>query len=158
MRWTNFNMIKAMVSFGLLLLVIFEVKNHTLLLVAQSNSLHHRYFLLIKNMSAKKGDLIAIQNHPLADIQNVILTKRLIGVAGDRISLQGRIMRVNQEWQGALHQHNSQGHLLTPLSIKTIPEGFVFVAGSHSGSLDSRYAEFGLVSRHHILGRVYGLW
>jgi hypothetical protein len=34
----------------------------------------------------------------------------------------------------------------------------VFVAGTHNGSLDSRYAEFGLVERRHILGKVYGLW
>lgn len=158
MKWTRSNMIKMVVSSVLLLLVIFGIKNHTLLLAAQSNSLHYRYFLLIKGIPFKKGDLIAIQNHPLTDISNVILTKRLVGVPGDKINLHGRIMQLNQEWQGALHTQNSQGHPLTPLAARTIPEGFVFVAGTHNGSLDSRYAEFGLVERRHILGKVYGLW
>ena len=140
-----------------LLLVVF-LKQHSVLLIAQSDSLPYRYLLLIKNVPVKKGDLIAIKNHPLSDIPNIILTKRLIGLPGDKITLHGRIMRINQEWQGALHEKNSKGHPLTPLALRTIPEGFVFAAGSHSGSLDSRYREFGLVDKRHILGKVYGLW
>jgi type IV secretory pathway protease TraF len=93
------------------------LKQHTMLLIAQSESLPYRYFLLIKNSAVKKGDLIAIQNHPLADISNIILTKKLIGLPGDKITLHGQIMRINQEWQGALHKQNSQGYPLTPLNV-----------------------------------------
>lgn len=149
---------KTVLSALVLLLFISFLKQHTMLLIAQSQSLPYRYFLLIKNSSVKKGDFIAIQNHPLADIQNVILTKKLIGLPGDKITLNGQIMRINQEWQGALHTQNTQGHPLRPLALRTIPKGFVFVAGSHTGSLDSRYAEFGLVEERHILGKAYGLW
>ncbi len=158
MRSTYSNFLKTVLTVLAGLLFISFLRQHTMLLIAQSESLPYRYFLLIKNSSVKKGDLIAIQNHPLGNASNVILTKRLIGLPGDKISLHGRIMRLNQEWQGALEQQNSEGHPLTPLRVHTIPEGFVFVAGSHAGSLDSRYQEFGLVQKRHILGRAYGLW
>lgn len=158
MKRTYSNFSKTVLTVLFILFFISFLKQHTMLLIAQSESLPYRYFLLIKNSAVKKGDLIAIQNHPLADISNVILTKKLIGLPGDQITLHGRIMRVNQEWQGALHKQNSQGYPLTPLNVSTIPAGFVFVAGLHAGSLDSRYAEFGLVEKRHILGRVYGLW
>ncbi len=158
MKFNYSNVSKVLVTVFIGLYGIGFLKQHTMLLIAQSDSLPYRYLLLIKNAPVKKGDLIAIQNHPLGDTSNIILTKRLIGVPGDKITLHGRIMRVNQEWQGALHKQNSYGHPLTPLNIRTIPEGFVFAAGSNAGSLDSRYAEFGLVEKRHILGRVYGLW
>lgn len=158
MRGTYSNFSKVVLTVLAGLFFISFLRQHTMLLVAQSESLPYRYFLLIKNSSVKKGDLIAIQGHPLADTSDIILTKRLIGLPGDKMSVHGQIMRLNQEWQGALHKQNSQGYPLTPLKVRTIPPGFVFVAGSHTGSLDSRYAEFGLVARRHILGKVYGLW
>jgi len=158
MRASYLNLSKTGFSVLVLLLCIGFLKQHTILLIAQSESLPYRYFLLIKNSAVKKGDFIAIQNHPLAGAPNIILTKKLIGLPGDKITLNGQIMRINQEWQGALHTENSQGHPLRPLALRTIPKGFVFVAGSHTGSLDSRYAEFGLVEERHILGKAYGLW
>lgn len=158
MKYTHSNLIKVLSCVMIGLSSILFLKAHTLLLIAQSESLPYRYLLLIKNAPVKKGDLMAIQNHPLADISKLILTKRLVGLPGDKISLNGRIMRINREWQGALYTENSQGHPLNPLNVGTIPEGFVFAAGTHSGSLDSRYAEFGLVERRHILGKVYALW
>jgi len=158
MKWNYSNLLKIVLSVALGLLLIIGLKKHTAFLVAQTNSLPYRYLLLIKNAAAKKGDLIAIQHHPLRDAPNIILTKRLVGLPGDNITLQGRVMKINEEWQGALHTQNSQGYPLTPLNVRAIPAGFVFVAGSHEGSLDSRYAEFGLVEKRHILGRVYGLW
>lgn len=158
MKWNYSNLLKIVVSVAVGLLLIMALKQHTALLVAQTNSLPYRYFLLIKKASFKKGDLIAIQHHPLSHAPNIILTKRLVGLPGDNITLQGQVMKINQEWQGTLQLKNSQGHLLKPLNVRTIPEGFVFVAGSHNGSLDSRYKEFGLVKRQHILGKVYPLW
>ena len=158
MKWTYSNILKIVFSVAIGLLLIMVLKKHTALLVAQTNSLPYRYLLLIKNASAKKGDLIAIRHHPLSNMPNIILTKRLVGLPGDTITLHGQIMKINEEWQGALHKKNSHGHPLTPLGVRTVPPGFVFVAGSHSGSLDSRYREFGLVQNQHILGKVYALW
>ena len=158
MKWTYSNILKIVFSVAIGLLLIMVLKKHTALLVAQTNSLPYRYLLLIKNASAKKGDLIAIRHHPLSNMPNIILTKRLVGLPGDTITLHGQIMKINEEWQGALHKENSQGYPLTPLDASAIPTGFVFVAGSHEGSLDSRYKEFGLVKNQHILGKVYALW
>ena len=158
MKCTHSNIMKVVLGLLIGLGLIVLLKQQTTLLIAQTNSLPYRYLLLIKNAAIKKGDLIAIQHHPLPDAPNIILTKRLVGLPGDTITLQGQIMKINEEWQGALHKKNSQGYPLTPLDIRSIPAGFVFVAGSHSGSLDSRYREFGLVQNQHILGKVYALW
>lgn len=48
------------------------------------------------------------------------------------------------------------GRPLTPLISQVIPQGYVFVAASASGSFDSRYAEFGLVKFEHLQGRTWG--
>lgn len=158
MKWSHSNIMKVVLGLLIGLGLIVLLKQQTTLLVSQTNSLPYRYMLLIKNASAKKGDLVAIRHHPLSNMPNIILTKRLVGLPGDTITLHGQIMKINEEWQGALHKENSQGYPLTPLGVRTIPTGFVFVAGSHEGSLDSRYKEFGLVKNQHILGKVYALW
>ena len=131
---------------------------NTALLVAQSNSMPYRYFLLYKTTHIHKGDYVAIINHPAPGIGDKLLTKKLVGVAGDELCVHEQTLWVNEEWQGLLKKARSNGEPLTPLSISVIPEGFGFVAGEHVHSLDSRYQEFGLVSMQNIVGKVYPLW
>ncbi len=158
MKWDRSTVVKIILSFWVVLCIVLWITENTLLLVSQSNSLPYRYLLLVKNLSVKKGDLVAIQHHPAPAIENIILTKMLAGLPGDSITLKGRILHINKEWQGRLQKKRSNGLPLTPLAVSIIPDGWVFVAGSHENSFDSRYREFGLVEKRHILGKVYGLW
>ena len=74
------------------------------------------------------------------------MVKQIQGVAGDRIVLENGTLYIMHP-VGPVHPRDSKGRPLTPIKARTIPPGVVFVAGSHSGSLDSRYESFGLISR-----------
>lgn len=61
-----------------------------------------------------------------------------------------------------LLHHTKEGRPLTPLVLNefgmTIPKGYVFVAGDHPQSFDSRYEEFGLVPVEKIWGKAVLTW
>ena len=44
------------------------------------------------------------------------------------------------------------------MDTDVIPEGMVFVAGTHSDSFDSRYKEFGFVPLETVRGQVWPLF
>lgn len=157
MKWNAANLSKTLLSLVAVLSVFVWINEHTSLLIAQSESLPYRYLLLLKNTQPHRGDLIAIQSHPVHGLEDKLLTKKLVGLPNDEIVIHNRTIWVD-EWQGLLKRKRRNGKPLTPLSVTIIPEGFVFAAGNHADSLDSRYEEFGLVSQKHILGRVVGLW
>lgn len=57
-----------------------------------------------------------------------------------------------------LLDRTTNGSLLTPLRATIVPEGYVFVAGDHLRSFDSRYEEFGLVPLEKIWGKGVLTW
>lgn len=57
-----------------------------------------------------------------------------------------------------LLKRTKYGDPLTPLRAERIPAGYVFVAGDHPRSFDSRYEEFGLVPLDKIWGRALFAW
>ena len=69
------------------------------------------------------------------------LTKKVLGVPGDKIVVSQVAVSVGGQ---NLELVNSEKNL-SPIKYSSIPEGFVFVAGTHSESCDSRYEEFGLI-------------
>jgi len=113
--------------------------------VNRTKSLPYQYFLIVKGLSFKKGDLVSIKGHQAKYIGDLNLIKRVVGVAGDPV---GPLLL-------ALKRSTKKGEPLTPLAIKVIPEGYVFVNADHKNSYDSRYEEFGLVSEETIKGRAF---
>ena len=57
-----------------------------------------------------------------------------------------------------LQEKTSDGKPLTPISATSISEGYVFVAGDHPNSFDSRYEEFGLVPIEKVWGKAILWW
>lgn len=113
--------------------------------VNRTKSLPYQYFLIVKGLSFEKGDLVSIKGHQAKYIGDLNLIKRVVGVAGDPV---GPLLL-------ALKRSTKKGEPLTPLAIKVIPEGYVFVNADHKHSYDSRYEEFGLVSIETIKGRAF---
>lgn len=70
-----------------------------------------------------------------------MLTKKVLGVPGDKIVVSQDVVSVGGQ---SLELVNSEKNL-SPIKDPFIPEGFVFVAGTHPESCDSRYQEFGLI-------------
>lgn len=102
----------------------------------------------------KRGDYIVF-SHPKYPNQAII--KQIKGLPGDLLGLQDSQVTIDQTLL-ILLRHNSNGELLKPLSIKSVPVDKVFVVGHHPRSFDSRYEEFGLIPQSHIKGQVWPLF
>ncbi len=81
--------------------------------------------------------------------------KRIIGVAGDRVNIEGRRVLINGADVGIAKQYTLDGHQLEPLAPGVIPPEFFYVQGTHDMSFDSRYRESGLVHVSQIIGKVH---
>jgi len=80
--------------------------------------------------------------------------KRIVGLPGDQISVEGRRVLVNGTEVGIAKQYTLDGHRLEPLFPGLIPPGYFYVQGTHAMSFDSRYRESGLVHASQIIGKV----
>ena len=100
----------------------------------------------------KTGDLIAFYHNASKDI----VIKRVIGREGDRIEHKPHGILINGT-QLFLKDKRITGRPLTPLNVQVIPKGMDFVTGEHPDSFDSRYEEFGLISRSEVRGCVWPL-
>jgi conjugal transfer pilin signal peptidase TrbI len=80
---------------------------------------------------------------------NLTFVKYLVGKSGDVVKKVDDKVYVNSELIGSVK--NNEG--LAPIEGGVIPEGYVFVAGTHADSLDSRYKEFGLIKESELKGR-----
>lgn len=149
------------IGFGVLILVCWGITTQTMLLKCQSDSLSSIGYLLVKKEAFfERGDIVCLQNHsPQYVERNKPLAKRILGIPGDQIQKVGNVITViPTPLVLPLLKKTSKGQPLTPLSFTIIPEGYVFVAGDHPKSFDSRYSEFGLVNIENIRGRAIWWW
>lgn len=130
------------------------------------------YLLVIRNLPFKRGDIVSIQGHDTDYFKGKTLAKRVIGLPGDQILHHKKYITVlapshllNQPshlpyspGSFPLLEKTTDGDSLTPLSVKTIPKGYIFVAGDHPRSFDSRYEEFGLVPVEKVWGKAIFAW
>jgi conjugal transfer pilin signal peptidase TrbI len=131
-----------------------------------SNSIPYYWCLQVYNLKPKKDDLCAF------NFRGRKFIKYLVGTAGDEIKYSvgnariGKVVYVGYTRVGwakasvASVESVSPGETyhFSPIPEGKIPEGYVFVAGTHEDSLDSRYKEFGLIPVSAIRGKAFGLW
>jgi len=113
-----------------------------------SNSTPYSWCLQVYNLKPKKGNLCAF------NFKGRRFIKYMVGTAGDEIKYVGKEVYVGTTKVGKAKKTK----LLTPVTEGTILKGYVFMAGTHEDSLDSRYKEFGLIKVSDIRGRAIGLW
>lgn len=134
----------SLVGVGVLF-IVGTLMSFTELAVNKSASLPHHYFLIVKGISVDRGDCISIKGHHPLYTEDLHFIKRIEGLSGDEIApLLTDLKAITRK-----------GENLSPLALKTVPEGYVFVRADHPDSYDSRYEEFGLVSVEHIKGRAF---
>ena len=80
--------------------------------------------------------------------------KRIVGVAGDRVSVEDRRVLINGADVGIAKQYTLDGYHLETLAPGVIPTGYFYVQGTHEMSFDSRYRASGLVHVSQIVGKV----
>ena len=140
----------SFIGFGIIALVA----DHLCLLYSESASLPYHYFLKLKKVTPQKGDYTCIESPWYG--HKVI--KEIAGKSGDKIMYDADgALWIGSRRIGVLQGKALDGRALTPISAGKILEGFVFLAGPHERSFDSRYQELGLVPEKALQGRVLGL-
>ena len=121
---------------------------------------YHVAWLKGPKVAYGRGDLIvfafegdARRNYPGLDGQPFF--KRVRGIAGDRITINGRQVFVNDVLVGTAKAFTFDGRPLEVVAPGTIPEGSYFVEGTAADSFDSRYRASGLVRSTQIIGEVW---
>jgi conjugal transfer pilin signal peptidase TrbI len=80
--------------------------------------------------------------------------KRIVGVAGDVVTVDGRDVFINGLPVGRAKTHTFDRRPLDPIAPTVIPPGHVYVQGTSADSFDSRYRSSGLVSTADVVARV----
>lgn len=115
----------------------------------KTGSLPYKFYISYSGQfHLKKGDIVLLRNPNIS----VPLIKKIAGFAGERVELnENNEISVGKLRIGkVLTRTLLDGTQIRPLQEKTIPEGFVFVFGTHPESFDSRYNEFGLIPQENI--------
>ena len=84
--------------------------------------------------------------------------KQVGGVPGDRVTLRGRQVFINDRSVGTAKAATFDRHPLDPIAATVIPAGHYYVQGMHPDSFDSRYSASGLVRADQVIGKVIPLF
>ena len=119
-------------------------------------SLPYHVVYIEKQVSVGRGDLVVfrfeggeIANH----FKGQRFFKRIAGVAGDEITLQGRNIFINGAPSASRAAGRWTARRLKPSTPGVIPADRFYVQGTHEMSFDSRYRVNGLVRRDQIIGK-----
>jgi len=118
-----------------------------------TDSLPGYLFLIRLGELPERGDLVefrAPKNRFYRDGEKFVKVAR--GVAGDRIRRDGRDFYVNDQFVGPFIDVSPSGLPLLPGPTGIVPPDHYWVWTPHPYSLDSRYAEIGLIGRDRIVG------
>lgn len=155
----NKSIVKSLI-FNLVLMAFtgWLLLHHTQLHLYLTPSLDGIHVLLFqKVMPIQKGDIVAIEGHAYKHLGVQPYAKRVIGFAGDLIVREENVIKVGTRTLPLLEK-TKEGHPLTPITHNIVPEGYLFVAGDHPRSIDSRYEEFGLVAQEKVWGKAVITW
>jgi len=128
--------------------LLWSVAHWTVVYIAASDSVHGRVFFVVRDRVVQYGQLIALHTSPAHPVcLGRILIKYVGGCAGDEMIVRGSYVVVRGR-----HFFAQDGHPTVAPGI--IPEGYIFVYGTHPLSYDSRYAAMGLVPLAQCIGEV----
>lgn len=128
------------------------------LLVNWSGSLPYRLaWLDTRPQLLQRGHLVvyrfdgtAIVDYPGLRAQPFF--KRVAGLPGDAVTVQGRTVAVNGVAVGTAKDRAWDRRPLEPIAPVTVPPGHFYAQGSSEDSFDSRYRSSGLVRADQVLG------
>ena len=127
-------------------------------LINASPSLPYWAIWLDRDSVPKRGDLILF-DPPQSDLLTRHFGaaphpfgKRVVGVAGDRVSEHDRWFFINGRAVALAKPASRRGEPLALGPTGIIPRGCYFVATDHKDSFDSRYAAIGWICRPRVLG------
>ena len=92
----------------------------------------------------------SLKTDPQSIFKGVTLIKYVGGTGGERVCSNAQLVSVRDQ-RFAVHGAKA-------LSSGVIPQGFLFVYGTHPLSLDSRYEHVGLIPEDWCVGVAVRLW
>jgi conjugal transfer pilin signal peptidase TrbI len=106
----------------------------------------------------RRGDLVVYRfaggkDGQYADMRGAPFLKRVRGIAGDRITVEGRTAMVNGEPVGYAKPKSRDGTPLNVVHSGVIPGARFYVQGDSPDSFDSRYSHNGLIRAEQIAAR-----
>jgi len=144
---------KGIIAFFITYIVVGLFNDHVQLLRNTSDSLPYNIFLYFPKMTPQRGDITVYKFND----QHII--KKISGIAGDYITYdKDGFLFVFSDRIGRVMQEDSKGIKLDPIPEGTIPEGYVFLSGTHKRSYDSRYKNIGLIHESDLMGKAIPLF
>lgn len=132
-------------------------ESHALMINA-SPSLPYWAIWLDRTGTPTRGDLIVFMP-PRSDLvtrhfgaKPQPFGKRVLGVAGDRVTEQGRTFYVNGKPVALAKLTSQLGEPLALGPTGTIPKDCYFVGSEHKDGFDSRYAAIGWICKAQVIG------
>jgi conjugal transfer pilus assembly protein TraW len=138
-----------------LLILLFRVLPYQIG-VNLTDSLPQKIFLVQKGVFPQRNDYVVFNKANKWYKRDFV--KQVIGVEGDEIKhLENKVWILSKENQiiqaGVAKPVSLKGEFLTRISPTIIAKGYYFVHAPHKDSLDSRYADIGLISTNEIIGK-----
>lgn len=140
----------------LLIPIAFWVSDNFGYAVNHTSSHKSKYFLVKKTKNVAMGDLITFKE-PATGIYRDTFTKKVIGVAGDAITVINRDVFINNAYVGTAKEKSKTGKVLHPIKPRVVGKGEYFVFSDSIDSFDSRYEEIGLINESDIYGVAFAL-
>jgi len=139
------------------------VFSHVKIAVNHTTSLPQKYWLILLGKTPKRGDYICFRPSSKMLLEEnlppvITLTKQVVGMPGDNITLRLRDFYINGEYIATAKTHSLTGEPLNVGPTGILPEKHYFVFSPHPSSFDSRYEKMGWVERSQIIGVAYALW
>lgn len=101
----------------------------------------------------ERGEVVILHYPDAGDRDNYV--KRVVGLPGDTVEIQGGILYVNDQ---AIDEPYLAEPMEDGLAKLTVPEGCVYVLGDNRNiSRDSRYFDVGPIALDHLLGEVHAV-
>ncbi|MFH0810118.1 MAG: signal peptidase I [Pseudomonadota bacterium] len=132
------------------------VSRHYVLGLNLEPCLKQRLFIIVcKDARPRQGDFVSFRFMVAGDRYHhfgQVFIKRVAGVPGDELSVQGRSYLLNGVHVGNARRHDSQGRPVGHFSWSgRIPAGKYFAMGDSPDSYDSRY--WGFVNEAWVIGK-----
>lgn len=134
--------------------------NHYRIALNMSDSLpESMYLVVLDSKPTAVGDFVAFEwQRNMFYRRDWTFVKRVAGVAGQKVTLQGRQVFIDGKPVGYAKPRSLRGEPLSPIKEGVIPEGYVYAQAPHPDSLDSRYEVTGLIQTARVVGKAYAIF
>lgn len=163
LRWYLYTPVFAVWAFAYARLFVDPTPRLPLLFNWTPSLPYHVAWLQSGAAPLQRGDLVVFRFEGPAQtrypgLRGQPFFKRVCGLPGDIVTVQGRLVRVNGASVGMAKTHAFDRQPLAPIAPLVIPPGHYFVQGTDPDSFDSRYRDSGLVRAEQVLGVVVPLF